>query len=207
MCTPVGHVLAGWAVSTQMPPASGTARPFWTFLGICIAAVLPDFDFIPGLLRGNPGLYHHGVSHSLGFAFSVGLVAGLAAFLSVPRRSRISECVHIGGLVFLILLSHLVLDFFTGDREGQIGLPLFWPVSGRYMISPKPVFLDVFKDSSSGAFFRSLFVWHNALAMVQETAILGPVAAWAWWRNRCRAGKFSVGKSSARKASARKASA
>ena len=34
----------------------------------------PDLDFVPGILLGDPGAYHHGISHSLGFALMVAVV-------------------------------------------------------------------------------------------------------------------------------------
>ena len=82
MPTPIGHLLAGAAIGTLMSQGSNLPR---TLLIGCLAAVAADFDFIPGILIGNPGRFHHAQSHSVTFAVLAGVVAALIA-----RKNRAS---------------------------------------------------------------------------------------------------------------------
>jgi membrane-bound metal-dependent hydrolase YbcI (DUF457 family) len=80
MATPIGHLLAGAAIGTLMSRRYNL--PGAIFIG-GLAAVAADFDFIPGILIGNPGRFHHAQSHSITFAVLAGVLAALIA-----RKSR-----------------------------------------------------------------------------------------------------------------------
>ena len=76
MPSPIGHsIMACLIYRTTTPSGAGLklAR-----MGLYVfAANAADLDFIPGLLSGDPNRYHHGISHSLGFAALVAVVFGL----------------------------------------------------------------------------------------------------------------------------------
>jgi hypothetical protein len=95
---------------------------------------------------------------------------------------------RLAGLAFLFVFSHIVLDFFTRDTRPAFGVPLFWPLSGRFFLSPIAVFADLWRNSRTQTFIPSLFSRHNALAAVRETVIIGPVALWSWGRSLVRGG-------------------
>ena len=106
MPSPIGHTLAGCAVALALiPPGMPQAWEAWA---VClISANLPDTDFIPGLLVGNPRAIHRGPSHTIIAALhrgsywsvavdmvSVALVAaGWADFpgVRVPRGPRLLD--------------------------------------------------------------------------------------------------------------------
>jgi LexA-binding, inner membrane-associated putative hydrolase len=70
MPSPLGHILCGTFVYLI-----GTSRkkPSNLIMGTTlVASIVPDFDFLPGILMGEPGAFHHGISHSVGFAFLFG---------------------------------------------------------------------------------------------------------------------------------------
>ena len=62
MCSPLGHALAGAVIYYGCQRAG---MPVPSIASACMAAILPDLDFIPGLLVGNANKYHRGFTHSL----------------------------------------------------------------------------------------------------------------------------------------------
>src|SRR5688572_30287448 len=111
MATPIGHLLAGAAIGTLISRGSNLPRPI--FIG-GLAAIAADFDFIPGLVIGNPGRFHHAQSHSITFAVLIGLIAGLIA-----RESRLRWALLVG----VGYASHLILDGLTFDDSAPHGIP------------------------------------------------------------------------------------
>ena len=105
MATPIGHLLAGAAIGTLMSRGSNLPRAI--FIG-GLAAIAADFDFIPGILMGNPGRFHHAQSHSITFAVLAGVLAALIA-----KKSR----VHWASLVGVGYASHLILDGLTSTTQ------------------------------------------------------------------------------------------
>ena len=185
MCSPVGHGLAAYAVSWR-PSRAQRFNPAVWLPALWILSVLPDFDFLPGLLIGHPNLYHQGWTHSL--AFCAGVAALIAAALALSGKPYAMKA---GGLCLLVLISHLVLDCLSKDRMPPYGLQVFWPFSRRHVSSPVTFFLDVNKGLSNRTFLLRLFTVHNARTILVETCILGPLAAWTWFsdlRSRGKAG-------------------
>ncbi len=185
MPLPVGHALAGIGLQRAWPGLF--FRRGWHDALFCVLlANLPDADFLPGLLLGRPNLFHHGAFHSLGAALAVALLTAgmfrLANRRSAPQRRRTRP---LAAAAFLILSSHLLLDYFTIDRVPPFGLPLLWPVSGRYFIASRPIFLDVTRSPDAGDFFISILSRHNLAAALREAALVGGAAfCLALWRAR-----------------------
>jgi hypothetical protein len=71
MPLPVAHGLLGASVAAALRPPSQSRRwgALWAgaFLGIC-----PDFDYALNWLRISGGGWHHGFTHSILFALSLG---------------------------------------------------------------------------------------------------------------------------------------
>lgn len=180
MCTPLGHGLAGIALTGRRtrPPRF---NPVIWIPAMWILSVLPDFDFIPGLLIGRPNVYHHGFMHSIVFCLAV--AALITAGLAIAGKSRPAWT---GGICLIVLLSHLALDCMSRDSLPPHGLQVFWPFSERYVMSPVAIFLDVNKGVDNGTFLLRLATFHNVKTMALEAALLGPPAAWAWFGNRRR---------------------
>src|SRR5262245_58069994 len=76
MSSPFGHSTMGYIIYRATPRPGGLPRCRLVVLYL-FAANAPDLDFLPGFLVGDPNLYHHGVSHSIGFASLFALVMGL----------------------------------------------------------------------------------------------------------------------------------
>jgi inner membrane protein len=108
-----------------------TGRPmslqYWQPMALYIlAANAADLDFLPGLLIGDLGRFHHGPSHSIGFAFLFGFFA--SAFFSRKIFAFVMSSV--------LYLSHLFLDYLVQDPSQPFGIPLLWPLSHEYYVAP-----------------------------------------------------------------------
>lgn len=186
MATPIGHILAGYALY-KISRASREASPRNLLIMSIIVAVSPDFDFVPGLVMGNPALFHQGITHSLGFALLVSVViAGLCYVRGVSFQFIFTLC-------FVAYLSHLLIDFFGHDLRPPYGIPLLWPVSETYFISPKPIFWGVHHAPSTYASIREwvdgIVGMHNLHAIGVEIALLCPIIFAAHLYNRMRDAK------------------
>jgi len=167
--SPVGHSIAGLIAYQVAPEIDGLARRQVIALYL-FAANAPDLDFLPGLLVGDPNRFHHGVSHSGGLA----LLFAIAVSLILRRRQR--EWRWKPFLVlFGLYLSHLILDYLAEDHSVPYGVPLFWPVSRAYYMSPVPLFSDIDRTNATAAFFPSLFSAHNLRSVSLECLVLVPV--------------------------------
>jgi inner membrane protein len=127
-------------------------------------AAAPDLDLlaIPFDPVGTP-LQHRVISHALPFAAVVGVVVALAMG---KRPYRLL----LGGLAFLAMASHGVLDVFT--RHGA-GPALWWPITdARYASSWQPI-----RGSES---FQGYFNWQAIPILLSEGMMFLPVVALAF---------------------------
>jgi inner membrane protein len=138
-------------------------------IGLClVAANAADLDFVPGLLIGDPDRFHHGVSHSLGFAVLFALCCGCGRLLGPSFSKNVA--------IFLCLyLSHVASDYFSIDTSVPYGVPLFWPLTNDYYIAPFAFFPDIRRSPGAGQFFGSLFTPHNFWAMTVESIVMLPI--------------------------------
>ena len=169
--TPIGHVLAGYAVYCTFAPERENQRINLALLS-SILAVSPDLDFVPGILIGRPAAYHQGIAHSIGFAIIISLGAAW-----IFRRTTSPFPIFV--VCFLSYLSHLILDLFSPDNRLPYGIPMFWPISQKYFISPVPVFLGVHHAGSTSSsileWVTGIFSMYNIAAIALEVLILVPL--------------------------------
>jgi len=168
VATPIGHALAGYMVYSVNTEKRADK---WALLWVCLLlAVAPDLDFLPGLLLGQPDLYHQGISHSLGLAAVIAFAAAL-----VYRRSQ--------GILganwvrfFAAYTSHLVIDMLGPDRRPPYGIPLFWPVSDEYYLAPFSLFPGVRHGGGTSTtalkWITALFNPYNFEAIAIEVAVM-----------------------------------
>jgi inner membrane protein len=177
MPTPVGHLIVSYLVySTQ----SDRFRNRGVLIGSLFSGVAADLDFLPGLLVGDPGRFHHGASHSLGAAVLYGF--GLCGYL---RYRGTSQALQLTLLLACAYVSHVILDFFAIDTGAPFGVPLLWPVSSTSYIASFPVFLDVQRlQAETVTFVTSVFSSHNLLAVTWEVLLLAPMVIFAQRRKQ-----------------------
>ena len=177
MPSPVGHALAGVALgclATRRPTSGlspGTSAP--TFLGnlrtdrqilvLGLLGVLPDIDFLFGV--------HSMYTHSIGAITVVGLIA-----LASNPRGRFTTALAAA----LAYGSHTLLDWLGSDSVAPIGIMALWPLTDDFYLSDGYWFMSICRQ-----YWLPSCWTHNALALVREVVVLGPVAALClYWRLR-----------------------
>ncbi len=119
---PVLHAFAGYSIYTL---SKNKQERNWKLAFYCIfLANAADLDYIPGIIIGKAGHFHHGITHSFGVALLVGLLAALGAGLWKKRSAMKSFLIS-----FSAYASHIILDLSNGHCKG---MPLFWPLSSRH---------------------------------------------------------------------------
>jgi inner membrane protein len=181
MPLPIAHSMAGYAIAEATN--FRLANNKWLNVSIFMAlANLPDIDFLPGFLLGEPNRYHHQETHSIGFALAAGLCGALILWWWHRRkmaRQDVAETQNSFGTYFLIVagavFSHCVLDLFTLDSWPPHGMPLLWPLLERYFDVRWDVFLSVRKSDDSATFFSTLWQWFNFKIALREFLIMAPL--------------------------------
>lgn len=142
MPSPIIHAATGYAVFRQhrkrQKPSQNRSDPILALL-VVAAALIPDVDFIAGLVHGQISRVHNQGTHSLftgiGFSMLIGIVGRL-----VGREFRQWMLP-----VLAAFESHVVLDFFSGSPRGMM---LLWPFSRRRYKFPFKLFYGVKWDRS-----------------------------------------------------------
>jgi inner membrane protein len=164
MPSPIGHALAGVAVAWAGAPSLDRR----VTLAAASLAMLPDIDLFAGLLV--PGV-HRTVTHSIGAVIVVTIIAAVVT-AKVTRRNR----ARIVAVCAAAYASHLVLDWLGVDTTFPYGLQALWPFSDRFYISG----WDLFGPTARMGLFTVPTMLVNLKAVVQETAILGPIVLLLW---------------------------
>ncbi len=126
MPTVFAHALVPLAVGCGLGPRIVPPR---LLLAGVIASMLPDADVV-GFKFGiayAEALGHRGASHSLVFAFALGL---LAAVLHRPLRCKAGSAF---AFIVLAAASHPLLDMLT---NGGLGVAWWWPFDARRLFAP-----------------------------------------------------------------------
>ena len=182
MPSPLGHSLMGYIICEAANRPSTAHR--WKLIPLCLfAANAPDLDFLPGLIIGQPGRYHHGPSHSIAFALFFGAVA--AALFS--RR------IYAFGMGFSLYLSHVLLDYLVQDPSAPFGVPLFWPVRDSYHMAPFAFYRPFhYPVSFMEPVISTIFSLHNLATIITEIIFLMPLLILLSWYKRSLAGSSSA---------------
>lgn len=174
MPTPVGHTLAGLITSSFFPQRSANRQAnLRVFAAVFFAANAPDVDSVLGLLHdtipGAAALAHRGPLHSLGAAVLFSLVVYLVA-----RMRRVTSASRWAALLGCAYASHIFLDYLNADFGPPLGVPMFWPLTEAYYISPVAIFLNI--EWKHPSMWISL---HHLIAVGIEIAVLAPLL---WFR-------------------------
>jgi inner membrane protein len=172
----VQPLTAGGSNQFFTPPASMASR-FWTLTVIC--AILPDLDVI-GYSFGIPYRSvwgHRGVTHSLMFAASLGVIAAFA----FPQRFSPAWW-GLATYFFAVTASHGVLDAMT---NGGLGIAFFVPFdTGRYFlpwrpVEVSPIGISAFFSARALTVIKSelIWIWSPSLAV-----LLAVVALRRYWQ-------------------------
>jgi membrane-bound metal-dependent hydrolase YbcI (DUF457 family) len=182
MPSTIGHALAGAATAWVCdavpgdrawrlagPAASRFERAGGALTLVCAAlAAAPDLDLL------TP--WHRTVTHSVGAVIFVALFsAAMAVNASRPILRVTAMCAG-------AYATHLVLDWLGTDNMAPFGIQALWPFSHAWFISH----VDLFRQTARSSFMTAPVALRNLAAVVQEVAILGPIA-WCAWSVRVKA--------------------
>jgi inner membrane protein len=171
----MGHTLAGLSGFMLVSPHFTQRGRVWLLLGSVFLANFPDLDILPGLMIGDPRVFHHQGMHSLVAAVVAGVIVG---FLSGKwEGNRLLWGGWGGGLYF----SHVLLDLLVDDRHPPFGAQLFWPFSQTYFIAPVTPFsrFDYF-DSELGM-IQTMLSLHNLGTILREGVLMVPFVVLSWY--------------------------
>lgn len=177
MPSPVAHILAGGVLYLTGTSGKQASR---LILGATIfASIAPDFDFLPGFVIGNPSAFHHGISHSAGFAFLFGTLVFL-----LLRYFQPSDIATRAALMATVAYGfHAVLDAVSVG-EGAKAVPLLWPFSSHAFGINIELFGHFHHDGLAHGIW-SVVVWENLPALARELTIMGaPLLLLLLWRAR-----------------------
>jgi len=174
MPSPIAHALGGVAVawvadllpgrlSEPYAPREHHAASSRVALTCACLAVFPDLDLLLPIA-------HRTVTHSVTAVAVVGLLMIIATGVTGKVTTKIV-------LTYMAAYaSHLLLDWLQADPTPPFGIQLLWPFSSTWFISG----WSVFRGTERRHFLELATIKRNAVAIVQELAILAPVMAALW---------------------------
>lgn len=184
MPLPVAHSLAGYAIAVATNVR--LAKNKWLNVAIFAAlANLPDIDYLPGFLLGQPNRFHHLWTHSLGLALLLGFWGGLilwrrhreaASQALTPAKVNARQFVRYFLAISAAVFSHCLLDLFTEDSSPPYGMMLLWPFDRGFYDVAWSLFPSTHKSNESATFFVSLLHWYNFKIALREFLIMAPIA-------------------------------
>ena len=164
MASPICHSLAGISIYLSFNKEIWGYRALKIVILYIFLANLPDIDFIPGIFLGDPGYFHHGISHTIGLAILVTLIC-----ITIEKIRKV-KCWPICGIVFLLIFSHLIVDLFTKDYLRPYGIMVLWPFNDTYFYPHLLIFTEINREGLKGILSIS-----NVLAGLKEILIFTPI--------------------------------
>ena len=144
MPLPLGHAAIGLTTHDVCSKNESAFSRWKVFIFVVLLENSPDIDVVIGLvLQGNGCAFHRGPTHSLFFALFMGFVASIAwKFWSQVPKMRF-------GMSFLLILSHVLADFFFTSSQ----VSFFWPFEVNWATGysgwidvTNSVFIEAFQD-------------------------------------------------------------
>jgi inner membrane protein len=177
MPSPIAHAAAGYLIYRIRGKENKNSR--WRLrllLAALFFSLLPDADFLPGLLVGDVGRFHNQGTHSILAAIVVAAAAGLAARLW-GGRARLWA-----GTALVSYGMHVVMDMFT---YGGRGVKLFWPLSAQRFESPVALFIGA-------RWSEGLWNPEHLVTLYSELVFTGVILFIAWLYHRLKGPRLPV---------------
>jgi|SRR5436190_11226958 len=176
MPSPFGHALGGvltaWLadlVPGGRSPRPAEPAPSWfqragggLTAACAVLAALPDIDLFFD--------HHRTVTHSVG---AVSLVACAAAVVTLIRGGPLARITLMCTAAYA---SHLLFDWLAVDNTTPRGVQMLWPFGHRFYVSG----WNLFRQTERRSLFSGRDMRINALAVLQEMALLVPPLAGVW---------------------------
>jgi hypothetical protein len=182
MPSPIGHILAGTIVCLAGTDSRERSR---TTLGVTLlGSVFADFDFLPGIFIGDPGLFHHGPSHSLTFSVLFGVVVFLVCRCFSDKAGAV-RAAALGAFAYSV---HVILDLISVTPGRARGLPVMWPFSND-QFGFDLMLLGHFHHGGLQQGIWSVVRWDNVPAVLSELIVLGLPLFLLFLREQCIASR------------------
>ena len=193
MPTPIGHALAGaalafaaWPIARPIALPKTRSQADAPAAGIGLKTIDTEWA-LPALLAGlaaAPDLdllfqTHRTATHSF---VSTAFIIILARLVTGKVTASSGDAWRLAVLCGAAWGSHVLLDWMGADTNRPRGVQALWPFHDRWFISDWDVFRRVERRNP----FSSETMTSNLKAVVQEIAIMVPVAMAAWWISRRR---------------------
>lgn len=180
MASTLGHALCGidcLLVGRLVNPKLVSPLSVGAVFAAVFLANAPDLDLLVGPMLGKHHHYLHGqLTHSIVFALLCGLAFWLIARLVGVEETK-GRAAAI--MVSVTLLSHVIVDWFTGPNPGinpSFGTVILWPFNMERIHAPITLFLG-----PNHASMDELLSLHNVWVMTRETLIFGGFALALWY--------------------------
>ncbi len=196
MALPTGHSALGICLYFVFNKKDISSIKKWKEIGFFIfSASVPDMDYIPYFVfrTKESYLYHHGITHTLGFAILYGAIVAVL-YKRFFREKFIKSFI----IFFILVYSHVLLDFFSTDDIPPIGVMLFYPFDSTYIISSFKIFghfLDMAFQIPLGGEIPSLNqIKYLLLEMGYELSIFITIGFLIWYLRSRKALPISITK-------------
>lgn len=168
MPSPFAHSIAGLLIASE---ANRRLHPraVPSYVAAVLLANIPDLDYLPGIIVGDPNRFHRLFGHSIAIAIAIGLFH----FVTARRRPATFALVCIA-----LVGSHLFLDWLSMDSVPPSGIQLLWPLSDSILQAPVAIFPQVEKGAGSN-FVRGLFSMANVRTVIVEILLFTPLILYA----------------------------
>ncbi len=187
MSSLLGHVLgAEVALGFAAPLAPEAARSRRAIWMAGVLSIIPDLDVGFFIIAGKPDWLkpHVGISHSLLFAFMLGLL-GMLFLLKRKSEDALDRNLYVRAAIvmFAVTFSHLLMDCVAPTSPGN-ALPLLWPFSAELVESSVQILPTAYySDAGLVQLVRKMFMhWKSWVGMLIECLILVPLLVMAWKR-------------------------
>ena len=166
MPSPIGHALAGVAISLAVPNSDRSRDRRWAInwklAGLCaFFAALPDIDLLYMPI-------HRTITHSIPVAILFTIIA-----VGVTGQVKRGLTPFVIGLAWS---SHVLLDWLGADANPPYGIQMFWPFSDRWYFSAWNIFPGTERRNPLGT--RAILI--NLRAALVELGVMGSIALAAW---------------------------
>ncbi len=183
MALPTGHSALGMCLYLAFNKKDACLIKRWKEIALFIfSANVPDMDYIPYFIfrTKEAFLYHHWITHTLGFAILYGAV--VAALYKKFHNGMFMERFMV---FFVLAYSHALLDFLTHCDIPPVGVMLLYPFDSTYMIAPFTIFghiLDKAVHIPLGGEILSLNqLKYLAMEISYELSIFTPIGLLIWY--------------------------
>ncbi len=183
MAFPAAHFSLGLGVATALGQKFTNYR--WTlFWGL--VSIFPDFDFFFVFVLGfSRRQYHRTFSHSIAFCLAASVVIFLATRRGAcnPDHERAKpDYTRYWLAIFLVLVSHVALDFFCVSNYYRDGEMIFWPFD-RQAYGYQSFLVSLYRRfGGEPRDYLKVAIPYTLL----EIALWSPVTFWVLWKQKSR---------------------